>query len=835
MGRKSRRGTKSQMQVLDSLMVPDPDTPSMQETTHDRDTSGPRNTVDVCEPEVSCLMEPRSSVQQTSSLSPAASGDFSSHNRTDETVECTAPTSAPSEQSNSAPNLPVPDSHSEPIMETHLSTSNQQLSATNSLPVSETNSLHTDVVDPPAERDAVALLQNQLSAMSVRLLTAQDQIDRLLEEKRSWLDQPQSNKQVNLHPPSGELRGRLAQAQALAETYKREKENMVVKYAQSEQKRIELQNQLAALTKPTQQPPKPRGSQITANGVDPNVNSDLSSSESQELQTQLNQTMKFLNAARQEVDALRKGQKNDEARINTLEAKLSQMQETIRTEQRKTATQNETISRLNRSLEAASKQAKEAERLREREAERLCIEVAHKEAQEQVKRLQTECDTLRGHVSEMEPLKVKLSEQEAHLSKLIAENARLSELEAELGAVKQREEQLSEFTRRLTERNANLQAEHLLTISRLEESEQHLEQCKTDAVQSEAVAADRLAGHQLKIEQLQLALTQLGDQLQQSRDRENELRSELTVEREQADLTHKRDLGRIRDLTRQLARVAQNRSMSLTTGLNPNRTEDAVIMDSEVADNESVCKLSLDSPTASSHSVEVGAQSEWPTVNKPVVCLGNTLMVSGEEKPYKEPSEHSESHFDEPDRAAWIAKIDRLQRIQLRLTDKMEFLQEHCFQLTEELNKKSRIIQSFVLAEKHLGSAAPNSVDANRARIAQTGGLMASLYGGKHSKDAHDRETYLEICQKLQAVLEDTLFKNITLKENMATLGSEISSLNNMIKEIRGGVCENCRQVIHNLKPTPPTSPSHSIASIPRPISRFSPEPPTFCGGGVHA
>ncbi|KER20397.1 hypothetical protein T265_11046 [Opisthorchis viverrini] len=436
----------------------------------------------------------------------------------------------------------------------------------------------------------------------------------------------------------------------------------------------------------------------------------------------------------------------------------------------------------------------------------------------------------------MEQLKAKLSEQEAHLSKLIAENTRLSELEAELGAIKQREEQLSEFTRRLTERNVNLQAEHLLTISRLEESEQHLEQCKTDALQSEAVTADKLAEHQLQIEQLQLALTDLRDQLQQSRDRESELRSELMVEREQSDLTHKRDLGRIRDLTRQLARVAQNRSMSLTSGLNPNRTEDANMMDSETADNESVCKLSLDSPTTSSHSVEVGAKSDWPTVNKPIVCLGNTLMISGEEKTYKEPSEQSELHFDEPERAAWIAKIDRLQRIQLRLTDKMEFLQEHCFQLTEELNKKSRIIQSFVLAQKHFGSAAPNSVDANRARIAQTGGLMASLYGGKHSKDAYDRDTYLEICQKLQAVLEDTLFKNITLKENMATLGSEISSLNNMMKEIRGGVCENCRQVIHNLKPTPPTSlSSHSIASIPKSVSRLSPEPPAFCGGGVHA
>ena len=35
----------------------------------------------------------------------------------------------------------------------------------------------------------------------------------------------------------------------------------------------------------------------------------------------------------------------------------------------------------------------------------------------------------------------------------------------------------------------------------------------------------------------------------------------------------------------------------------------------------------------------------------------------------------------------------------------------------------------------------------------------------------------LEINKKLQAVLEDTLLKNITLKENINTLGQEISKI----------------------------------------------------------
>ena len=41
-------------------------------------------------------------------------------------------------------------------------------------------------------------------------------------------------------------------------------------------------------------------------------------------------------------------------------------------------------------------------------------------------------------------------------------------------------------------------------------------------------------------------------------------------------------------------------------------------------------------------------------------------------------------------------------------------------------------------------------------------------------------ELSLEIIKMLQAVLEDTLLKNITLKENMNTLGLEISERTTM-------------------------------------------------------
>ena len=54
---------------------------------------------------------------------------------------------------------------------------------------------------------------------------------------------------------------------------------------------------------------------------------------------------------------------------------------------------------------------------------------------------------------------------------------------------------------------------------------------------------------------------------------------------------------------------------------------------------------------------------------------------------------------------------------------------------------------------------------------------MASLYNSRVADSGMTLELSLEINKKLQAVLEDTLLKNITLKENMNTLGQEISEI----------------------------------------------------------
>ena len=54
---------------------------------------------------------------------------------------------------------------------------------------------------------------------------------------------------------------------------------------------------------------------------------------------------------------------------------------------------------------------------------------------------------------------------------------------------------------------------------------------------------------------------------------------------------------------------------------------------------------------------------------------------------------------------------------------------------------------------------------------------MASLYKNNVNDSTMTLELSLEINRKLQSVLEDTILKNITLKENIDTLGLEIDRI----------------------------------------------------------
>lgn len=69
--------------------------------------------------------------------------------------------------------------------------------------------------------------------------------------------------------------------------------------------------------------------------------------------------------------------------------------------------------------------------------------------------------------------------------------------------------------------------------------------------------------------------------------------------------------------------------------------------------------------------------------------------------------------------------------------------------------------------------------DFKQSQVSRKGSnsLMASLYKNSVSDSNMTLDLSLEINRKLQSVLEDTILKNITLKENLDTLGSEIEKM----------------------------------------------------------
>lgn len=65
------------------------------------------------------------------------------------------------------------------------------------------------------------------------------------------------------------------------------------------------------------------------------------------------------------------------------------------------------------------------------------------------------------------------------------------------------------------------------------------------------------------------------------------------------------------------------------------------------------------------------------------------------------------------DRQALIEHIVKLQRISARKSEKLDFLEEHVKSLVTELQKKSHLLQSYILREQ-AGTLSSNAMDKNK-------------------------------------------------------------------------------------------------------------------------
>lgn len=353
---------------------------------------------------------------------------------------------------------------------------------------------------------------------------------------------------------------------------------------------------------------------------------------------------------------------------------------------------------------------------------------------------QKEITELLSKVSELETLKIQLQHKNQYLTSTEVEIQHLrlanEELQADMSACRQKEAEMLDFTQKLTDKNVRLQSEFTAIEAKAKQLEQEngpLHQRINELINKMKVLEESLTRERkARIEECEALAKRLAEQTQVAQNLAQELEDS---QGENAVLRRKQQLS-MKEMTRELQQCRKKletfetsvpyNSLSVTSRTESNISLNTVALNGALSDN----------------SIN-GDQNIRPT---------------------------------EPSRQLLIDRIIKLQESNAKKAEKLDFFEEHARILLEELQKKKKIIQTYILHE-NIGAMGGNERDKYKAELARHGGIMASVYNQRVSDDNMTLELSLEINQKLQAVLEDALFKNITLKDNIDTLGEEIARL----------------------------------------------------------
>uniref|UniRef100_A0A8D3E3P2 Coiled-coil domain containing 186 n=1 Tax=Scophthalmus maximus TaxID=52904 RepID=A0A8D3E3P2_SCOMX len=358
---------------------------------------------------------------------------------------------------------------------------------------------------------------------------------------------------------------------------------------------------------------------------------------------------------------------------------------------------------LTKYREIINRQKAEIRRQREKMEEITCLEEQHQRDQQEITSLREEVDSFTNQ---------------------------MTDLQHDVQGSREREAELLGFTEKLSSKNAQLQSESNALQSQLDQLT-----CSFTDLQAQLEETNRLLDDKLKREEvlrqqevqgLQEERTALQTEAAQLKTRVEELRDELVTQK-------RKQAANIKDLTKQLTQ-ARKRLEHVENG----------------GCDRDVSSMGSRSSSSGSLNARHGGCSGVDE-RSPESQSGPSVMVV--------------DSYPEVDKTVLVERIVRLQKALARKQEKIEFMEDHIKQLVEEIRKKTKIIQSYVLREES-GALSSEASDMNKAQLSRRGGIMASLYSSHPADSGLTLDLSLEINRKLQAVLEDTLLKNITLKVN---------------------------------------------------------------------
>ncbi|CAG0880028.1 unnamed protein product [Darwinula stevensoni] len=572
----------------------------------------------------------------------------------------------------------------------------------------------------------------------------------------------------------------------------KDKEMMVMRYAQSEQMVIVVRNEKENLDKRMREMFKEREGLnnrikiLSADKVKLGNNLDAKCSEACQLVKEIEQLKEEINSRDIKIkwgqNKLKSEIENHKETQGKFEKALRQIQETREEAEQirrdcqnmlrnyKESEQNQQKADQEREEEAQAliKAHADLEAVRKRQEETLDennsltikvhqMERDRLEAEQQIGNLRETISQLRQEISEwkdkassIDELHMKLQKEKEKVVQLQGEMEQIrqenNDLQTDMVVCRQKEAELLEFTAKLTEKNVCLQSEfrcleaksnHLeqenkAHVRHMEELEREVDSLRRDV---EAVKAEKE-----KVEKEKEEMHQEGEKLQQK----------LMEAKDEIRVMKKRHSSSLKDLSREL-QGTQQRLKAIERGRLPHPCLQNGYMESDRIPRASRDKngpVSGKDTTSSgearkSHSGDRNVQIALPAKAQP--SEGDPNGIEGGENQL-------------PSTQLLIERIVKLQQALARRKEKIEILEEHRRHLIRDLRKKSQIIQHYV-------------------EMMSKRGIMASLYRSRQADGTMTLDLSLEINHKLQTVLEDTLLKNMTLKENLNTLGNEIARL----------------------------------------------------------
>ncbi|CAJ1081027.1 coiled-coil domain-containing protein 186 isoform X2 [Xyrichtys novacula] len=632
-----------------------------------------------------------------------------------------------------------------------------------------------------------------------------EELLRELKESRDRLTHQDRVSKAALQQVQKEMTFRLEQVNKKSDEARQEKEAMVMKYVRGEKEALDLRRDKESLEKRLREATKEvdrqalRGNQLAqekgrlqqlyeakegeisrltreVEKLKEEVNSHLikvkwaqnklksEADAHKESKDKLRETTAKLAQAKEETEQIRKNcqdmirtyQESEELKSNELDAKLRETKGELEKHKQEQTDQLEVHRVKAKELEDLKRSYKESmdelstlrTKLKCLEDERPRWEDELSKYREIINRQKAEIGRQRDKLEEITALEEQHERDQQEVASLREEvdalTNQMADLQRDVQGSREREAELLGFTEKLSSKNAQLQSESnalqtqldQLTSTftelqaRLEETNRLLDDKSRQLKQEEVLRQQEVQGLQEERTALQTEVTQL-------KTRVEELRDELVTQK-------RKQAANIKDLTKQLTQARKRLEQVENGGCD----RDASSMGSR-----------------SSSSGSLNARQG-----------GNNAGEERSPESQSGPSVVVVDSFPEVDKAVLVDRIVRLQKALARKQEKIEFMEDHIKQLVEEIRKKTKIIQSYVLREES-GALSSEASDINKAHLSRRGGIMASLYTSHPADSGLTLDLSLEINRKLQAVLEDTLLKNITLKESLQTLGAEIERL----------------------------------------------------------